>query len=124
MSGDSGRQERCAAELLQLLQGPYRQIWARCVDRSHGEQVSYSAVAKVLARTAALDRPDGVHHRELRDRVRRALVQGRLTNETLDLFVRAFAMRRADADRLWALLLLHPLPAPRRPSPGDARVPD
>jgi hypothetical protein len=111
---DSGRQGRCAAELRRLLEGPYRHVWLRLVSRAHGDRINFSAVAKVLARTAEIDRPDGVHHRELRDRVRRALSHDQMTNETLALFIRAFGIRRPEADQLWTLLLGNPvIPEPR-----------
>jgi hypothetical protein len=123
VAGNSGRQGRCADELRRLLEGPYRYVWLREVSRAHGEQINFSAVAKVLARAAELDRPDGVHHRELRDRVRRALGHDRLTNETVDLFIRAFGMRGAHAERLWALLLERTtLPEPRAPQRSDTTV--
>jgi len=121
--GGSGRQGRCTAELRRLLEGPYRYVWLRSVSRAHGEQINFSAVAKVLARTAELDRPEGVHHRELRDRVRRALTHDRLTNDTLDLFIRAFGIRTPDAERLWILLLERPaVPEPRAPQHSDTGV--
>jgi hypothetical protein len=114
MTGDPGRQGRCAAELRRLLDGPYRPVWLRLVSRVHGDRINFSAVAKVLARTAEVDRPDGVHHRELRDRVRRALSHDHMTNETLELFIRAFGIRGPEADRLWTLLLGRPvIPEPR-----------
>jgi hypothetical protein len=119
MTGVSERQCGCAAELRRLLEGPYRHVWLRLVTRVHGDRINFSAVAKVLVRAAELDRPDGVHHRELRDRVRRALSQNQMTNETLALFIRAFGIRGSEADRLWALLLAVPaIPEPR----GERRV--
>jgi hypothetical protein len=123
VAANSGRQGRCTAELRRLLEGPYRYVWLRAVSRAHGEQINFSAVAKVLARAAEQDRPEGVHHRELRDRVRRALTHDRLTNDTLDLFIRAFGIRSPDADRLWTLLLERPaLPEPRAPQHSDTSV--
>jgi hypothetical protein len=114
MDGGSMRQVHCTDELRRLLDGPYRHIWLRMVSRMPRDGISFSAVAKVLARAAERDRPEGVHPRELRDRVRRALTQGRLTNDTLELFIRAFGIRVAEADRLWKLLLEAPvIPEPR-----------
>lgn len=123
MAGHSGRQGRCADELRRLLEGPYRYVWLRAVSRAHGERINFSAVAKVLARAAELDRPEGVHHRELRDRVRRALTHDRLTNDTLALFIRAFGIHGPDAERLWTLLLERPaVPEPRAPRHTDDSV--
>jgi hypothetical protein len=117
VEGGSGRKGACAAELRRLLEGPYRHVWLRLADRARGDRINFSAVAKVLARAAEFDRPEGVHHRELRDRVRRALGHDRLTNETLELFLRGFSIRRADADRLWRLMLDMPaIPEPRHPA--------
>jgi hypothetical protein len=120
-TNDSTRQGRCAAHLRALLEGPYKHVWLRAVSREREGRINYSAIAKVLTRTAELDRPDGVHHRELRDRVRRALLDGRLSATSLELFIRAFNIHRSDADRLWTLLLDRwseqhaPVPEPRAP---------
>jgi hypothetical protein len=123
---DSGRQGRCATHLVRLLEGSYRHVWQRTVSRERAGRINYSAVAKVLARTAEQDRPDGVHHRELRDRVRRALHDGRLSGPTLDLFIRSFRIHQPDADRLWRLLAGAPadepsaVPEPRTPDDSAA----
>ncbi|MBB2944285.1 hypothetical protein FB565_004014 [Actinoplanes lutulentus] len=110
------RQTLCASYLRALLTGPYRHVWLRMVDRERSGEINFSAVAKVLARTAELDTPDGVDHRGLRDRVRRALSQDRLTTSTLDLFIRGFGIHGPETERLWILLLGGPVvPEPRTP---------
>ncbi|WP_157411188.1 MULTISPECIES: hypothetical protein [Actinoplanes] len=123
MTDEPGRQSICASHLRDLLTGPYRHVWLRMVDREGPAEIHFSAVAKVLARTAERDSPDGAHHRGLRDRVRRALAQDRLSASTLDLFIRGFGIRGPEAARLWQLLLGGPaeIPAPR-PAPEQARV--
>ncbi|WP_229072857.1 hypothetical protein [Actinoplanes sp. DH11] len=123
VSDGPGRQSLCASHLRVLLTGPYRHVWLRMVARERVGEINFSAVSKVLARTAERDTPDGVHPRALRDRVRRALRHDVVSAQTLDLFIRGFGIHGPEAVRLWALLLSGPVvPEPRTParSPGTS----
>jgi hypothetical protein len=98
-----------AAELLRFLlarPGAYRNQWMRRVGRARAGQISQAAVARVIAdylmATGGLVAPDGQGHRQIKDRVYRALSGKSLTHDTLTWFTSAFAFDREDSRELWA----------------------
>jgi hypothetical protein len=102
---------QCSTYLRSLLTGRYGPVWRQHAERFRGSGINYSAVSKVLSRHLEREYIDGVHHRELRDRVRRALTGEVLTLSTIDLFVNAFRLNADEADNL-RRPLLHPAPEP------------
>jgi hypothetical protein len=101
---------RSAARYLRALlaqQGPYRRLWEQHVVRARSGELTQLAVAEVLARylwshpRVAVDQ-DALP-RQLKDTVGRALSGALLSRPTLSLFIDAFAISDADADRLWRL---------------------
>jgi len=101
---------RAAARYLHALlaqQGPYRRLWEQHVVRARSSEITQFAVAEVLARylwnhprvTGDAD----VLPRQLKDTVARALSGTLLSRPTLSLFIEAFGISGADADRLWRL---------------------
>jgi hypothetical protein len=101
---------RAAARYLHALlaqEGPYRRRWERNVLRSRSAEINQLAVAEVLARylwnhPRATGDAD-VLPRQLKDTVARALSGTLLSRPTLALFIDAFRISDADADRLWRL---------------------
>jgi len=101
---------RAAARYLRALlaqQGPYRRLWEQHVVRARSSEITQLAVAEVVARYLwSHPRVAGdadVLPRQLKDTVARALSGTLLSRPTLSLFVDAFAISDADADRLWRL---------------------
>jgi hypothetical protein len=101
---------RAAARYLHALlaqQGPYRRLWEQHVVRARSSEINQFAVAEVLARylwnhpRVAGDAE--VLARQLKDSVARALSGTLLSRSTLSLFIDAFGISDADADRLWRL---------------------
>ena len=101
---------RTAAQYLRELlaqQGPYRRRWEQYVVRSRSGEINQLAVAEVLARHLwSHPRVTGdadVLPRQLKDTVARALSGTLLSRPALALFIDAFGIPSADADRLWRL---------------------
>lgn len=98
-----------AAYLRELLLRPgrYRRRWEQYAERSRAGQVNHLAVAEVLARYRwRHPRTQGdsdVLPRQLKDTVLRALSGRMLSRATLTLFIDAFGLTDAEADRLWRL---------------------
>jgi hypothetical protein len=106
----SGAGRRAAASyLLELLQRPggYRRLWEQYVVRARRSGVTQLAVAEVLARHLwSYPRGHGdadVLPHQLKDTVSRALTGKLLSRSTLALFIDAFGISGAEADRLWQL---------------------
>jgi hypothetical protein len=101
---------RAAAKYLHELlaqQGPYRRLWEQHVVRSRSGEITQLAVAEVLARhlwnhPRVTGDADALP-RQLKDTVARALSGTLLSRPTLALFIDAFRISNADADRLWRL---------------------
>ena len=101
---------RTAARYLRELiarQGPYRRRWEQYVVRSRSSEINQLAVAEVLARhlwshPRVAGDADALP-RQLKDTVARALSGTLLSRPTLALFIDAFGIFGADADRLWRL---------------------
>ena len=101
---------RAAAKYLRELltqQGPYRRRWERYVVRARSTEITQLAVAEVLARylwthPRVTGDADALP-RQLKDTVSRALSGTLLSRPTLALFIDAFRISSADADRLWRL---------------------
>lgn len=98
-----------AAYLRQLLlrPGAYRRLWEPHVVRERRGEINQLAVAEVLAehlwsypRTAG---DTDVMPRQLKDSVSRALSGRLLSRPLLALFIDAFCISDAEADRLWRL---------------------
>jgi hypothetical protein len=101
---------RTAAKYLRELlaqQGPCRRRWEQYVVRSRSGEINQLAVAEVLAQHLwSHPRVTGdadVLPRQLKDTVARALSGTLLSRPTLALFIDAFRISGADADRLWRL---------------------
>jgi hypothetical protein len=98
-----------AAYLRELLLRPgrYRRRWEQYAERSRAGQVNHLAVAEVLARYRwRHPRTQGdsdVLPRQLKDTVLRALSGKMLSRATLTLFIDAFGLTDAEADRLLRL---------------------
>lgn len=98
-----------AAYLRELLQRPgaYRRQWERHVVRARPGEIVQLAVAEVLARhlwSYPRGKSDGdVLAHQLKDTVARALSGRLLSRPTLSLFIDAFCVSDAEADRLWRL---------------------
>jgi hypothetical protein len=105
---DAGRRA-AASYLLELLQRPgaYRRLWEQHVVRARRSGITQLAVAEVLARHLwSYPRGHGdadVLPHQLKDTVSRALTGKLLSRSTLTLFIDAFGISDADADRLWRL---------------------
>jgi hypothetical protein len=108
--------QAAAAYLRELLLRPgrYRRRWEQYAERSRVGQINHLAVAEVLARYRwRHPRTQGdsdVLARQLKDTVLRALSGKMLSRATLTLFIDAFSLTDADADRL------------RRLAAGSSRV--
>jgi hypothetical protein len=93
-------------ELLQR-QGGYRRQWEQHVVRARPGEINQLAVAEVLARRLwSYPRGAGdadVLPHQLKDTVGRALSGRLLSHPTLSLFIDAFGIADAEADRLWRL---------------------
>jgi hypothetical protein len=101
---------RAAARYLrELLQRPgaYRRLWEQHVVRARSGDITQLAVAEVLARWLwSYPRVPGdvdVLPHQLKDTVSRALSGRLLSRSTLSLFIDAFGLSDAEADRLWRL---------------------
>jgi hypothetical protein len=98
-----------AAYLRELLERPgaYRRRWERHVVRARPGEIVQLAVAEVLARHLwSYPRGSGdgdVLAHQLKDTVARALSGRLLSRPTLALFIDAFHISDAEADRLWRL---------------------
>jgi len=110
MSGDERYSHISQTSLLLrelLLSRPgYRRLWQEQAERRRSAAVSKAGVARVIAlhlRDTG-ERADGetLVHRDLKDRVRRALGGESLTPQTLAWFVAAFGMDQRDERVLWA----------------------
>jgi hypothetical protein len=108
MSEPQGR--RAAASYLhELLQRPgaYRRRWEQHVVRARLGEINQLAVAEVLARRLwSYPRRAGdadVLAHQLKDTVSRALSGRLLSRQTLSLFIEAFRISDAEADRLYRL---------------------
>jgi hypothetical protein len=108
MSEPQGR--RAAASYLHellLRPGAYRRLWERHVVRARPGEINQLAVAEVLARRlwSYPRRPgdEDVLAHQLKDTVSRALSGRLLSRQALSLFIDAFRVSDADADRLWRL---------------------
>jgi hypothetical protein len=93
-------------ELLQR-QGPYRRLWEQHVVRARSGKITQLAVAEVLARhlwsyPRVPGDADALPH-QLKDTVSRALSGRLLSRSTLSLFIDAFGLSDAEAERLWRL---------------------
>ncbi len=84
----------------------YRQRWQIRVRRNRTDDLSQAAVAEVLAlylwEVGERADSDTSLARDLKDRVRRALLGQGMSAETLTWFVAAFDLTDQDAGRLWA----------------------
>ena len=101
---------RAAARYLRELlaqQGQYRRLWEQHVVRSRPGEITQLAVAEVLARHLwnhpRVAGDADVLPRQLKDTVARALSGTLLSRPTLALFIAAFGISDAHADRLWRL---------------------
>jgi len=98
-----------ASYLRELLQRPggYRRLWEQHVIRARSGEITQLAVAEVLARRLwSYPRVPGdvdVLPHQLKDTVSRALSGKLLSRSTLTLFIDAFGISDAEADRLWRL---------------------
>ena len=98
-----------ASYLRELLQRPggYRRLWEQHVVRARSGEITQLAVAEVLARRLwSYPRVPGdvdVLPHQLKDTVSRALSGKLLSRSTLSLFIDAFGISDAEADRLWRL---------------------
>jgi hypothetical protein len=98
-----------AGYLRELLQRPgaYRRLWEQHVVRARSGEITQLAVAEVLARRLwSYPRVPGdvdVLPHQLKDTVSRALSGKLLSRSTLSLFIDAFGISDAEADRLWRL---------------------
>lgn len=98
-----------ASYLRELLQRPggYRRLWEQHVIRARSGEITQLAVAEVLARRLwSYPRVPGdvdVLPHQLKDTVSRALSGRLLSRSTLSLFIDAFGISDAEADRLWQL---------------------
>jgi hypothetical protein len=98
-----------AGYLRELLQRPgaYRRLWEQHVVRARSGEITQLAVAEVLARRLwSYPRGPGdadVLPHQLKDTVSRALSGRLLSRSTLSLFIDAFGISEAEADRLWQL---------------------
>src|SRR6516225_49586 len=98
-----------ASYLRELLQRPggYRRLWEQHVIRARSGEITQLAVAEVLARRLwSYPRVPGdvdVLPHQLKDTVSRALSGRLLSLSTLSLFIDAFGISDAEADRLWQL---------------------
>jgi hypothetical protein len=107
-ASDAGRRA-AASYLLELLQRPgaYRRLWEQHVVRARRSGITQLAVAEVLARHLwSYPRGHGdadVLPHQLKDTVSRALTGKLLSRSTLALFIDAFGISDAEADRLWRL---------------------
>ncbi len=96
-----------ARHLRELLaqQGQYRRLWEQHVVRSRPGEITQLAVAEVLARHLwnhpRVAGDADVLPRQLKDTVARALSGTLLSRPTLALFIDAFGISDAHADRLW-----------------------
>ena len=101
---------RAAAKYLRALlaqPGPYRRLWEQHVVRARSSEITQLAVAEVLARylwshPRVADDEDALP-RQLKDTAARALSGRLLSRPTLSLFIDAFGISDAHADRLWRL---------------------
>ena len=88
-------------------QGQYRRLWEQHVVRSRPGEITQLAVAEVLARHLwnhpRVAGDADVLPRQLKDTVARALSGTLLSRPTLALFIDAFGISDAHADRLWRL---------------------
>ena len=111
MSDSAAAAGRRAASsyLRELLERPgaYRRQWEQHVVRTRTGEINQLAVAEVLARWLwSYPRGTGdadVLPHQLKDTVGRALSGRLLSRSTLTLFIDAFGIPDADADRLWRL---------------------
>jgi len=101
---------RAAARYLRELlaeQGRYRRLWGQLAVRSRPGEINQFAVAEVLAQHLwshpRVVGDEDVLARQLKDTVARALSGMLLSRPTLALFIDAFGMSGAHADRLWRL---------------------
>ena len=107
-ASDAGRRA-ASSYLLELLQRPggYRRLWEQHVVRARRSGITQLAVAEVLARHLwSYPRGQGdadVLPHQLKDTVSRALTGRLLSRSTLALFIDAFGISDAEADRLWRL---------------------
>ncbi len=106
----AGAGRRAAAGYLRELlaqHGRYRRLWEQHVVRSRPGEITQLAVAEVLARHLwSYPRVAGdvdVLPRQLKDTVARALSGTLLSRPALALFIDAFGISGAHADRLWRL---------------------
>jgi hypothetical protein len=106
----AGAGRRAAAGYLRQLlaqQGRYRRLWEQHVVRSRPGDITQLAVAEVLARHLwsypRVAGDEDVLARQLKDTVARALSGTLLSRSALALFIDAFGISGAHADRLWRL---------------------
>ncbi len=105
----SAGRRAAASYLRELLQRPggYRRLWEQHVIRARSGEITQLAVAEVLARRLwSYPRMPGdvdVLPHQLKDTVSRALSGKLLSRSTLSLFIDAFGISDAEADRLWRL---------------------
>lgn len=105
----SAGRRAAAGYLRELLaqQGRYRRRWQRHALRSRPGEITQLAVAEVLARHLwshpRVSGDQDVIARQLKDTVARALSGALLSRPTLALFIDAFGISGAHADRLWQL---------------------
>ncbi|HYK31097.1 MAG TPA: hypothetical protein VEV63_04010 [Streptosporangiaceae bacterium] len=105
----SAGRRAAAAYLRELLaqQGRYRRRWEQHVVRSRPGEITQLAVAEVLARHLwihpRVSGDEDVIARQLKDTVARALSGSLISRPTLALFIDAFGISGAHADRLWRL---------------------
>lgn len=108
-SAASAGRRAASSYLRELLQrpGPYRRQWEQHVVRARPGEINQLAVAEVLARRLwSYPRGAGdadVLPHQLKDTVGRGLSGRLLSRPTLGLFIEAFGISDADADRLWRL---------------------
>jgi hypothetical protein len=108
-SAASAGRRAASSFLRELLRrpGPYRRQWEQHVVRTRPGEINQLAVAEVLARRLwSYPRGAGdadVLPHQLKDTVGRGLSGRLLSRSTLALFIEAFAISDADADRLWRL---------------------
>lgn len=108
-SAASAGRRAASAYLRELLQrqGIYRRQWEQHVVRARPGEINHLAVAEVLARRLWIyPRGTGdadVLPHQLKDTVGRALSGRLLSRSTLSLFIEAFVISDAEADRLWRL---------------------
>lgn len=89
-----------------MMRPEYVRTWQSHVQRHRSDQPSPAGIARVLALYlwGAGERADTETNlaRDLKDRVRRALIGQSLSPETLTWFIRAFEMSKYDEHALWA----------------------